>query len=153
MSDIPTIGSTTVFQRVLLDEITLAASTPVAPPVLQANADQIQLAVQDVGHQLIASMIARVPGKIQHAIEYRTVECTSQEPASWWQAFKLSAIGDGNPFFDPAKVRMATRRHRMRVELQHQRHLVWPDAPLQMRRYGEPVIYTMPGEITEARAL
>ena len=29
-------------------------------------------------------------------------------PATWWQHFKLEAIKWGNPFFDPAKVRMNT---------------------------------------------
>lgn len=55
-------------------------------------------------------------------LESQTAMHRERVPATWWDAFKLSAIGDGNPFFDPEKVKYRN------IEL-HTEYRVWATFP------------------------
>lgn len=41
-----------------------------------------------------------------HKADLQTQTATARVPATWWDHFKLEAIKWGNPFFNPAKIRM-----------------------------------------------
>lgn len=70
---------------------------------------------------------------------------TWEEPATWWQSFKLQAIKDGNPFFDPAKIRMVDH-HRVDVQTVRIRAELFPAAAFPDLNFpvefGQPILYT-----------
>lgn len=74
--------------------------------------------------------------------EWSEVEFTT--PASWWQAFKLSAIRDGNPFFDPGKVRYRTETRGVRLSVTWSMRTGFPEMPMEIPNSGRPFHYLKP---------
>lgn len=64
---------------------------------------------------LFATLSAHVLGH-ETGSETFTETLVTEQPESWWQAFKLSAIEWGNPFFDPDKVRIKQTAHTVTVK-------------------------------------
>jgi hypothetical protein len=67
-------------------------------------------AVLDVGEDYFRNQLMyRLTSYVMaHQLEKQTATNSVQVPSSWWQAFKLSAIEDGNPMFRRHKVKMRT---------------------------------------------
>lgn len=106
---------------------------------------QIEQLLDDV----VYSFDALVLGKRQRAQPEKVYFTTTvRVPASWWQAFKLSAIRDGNPFFDPEKVRFADAPVSGHVVINVERDVVWPDSDFTVdamtQHYGTPVVFFEP---------
>jgi hypothetical protein len=115
-----------VFNQVTLDKIRVGVQRRVSPVMLH---DLTVSAREDFfTRDMLLSMEAFVLGKQQRSepeTSTYTVEFT--KPASWWQQFKQSAIRDGNPFFDPAKVRTVKERRQVQAVVTHHRAHVWPE--------------------------
>lgn len=68
----------------------------------------------------------------------RTIVTT--QPSSWWQAFKLSAIESGNPFFAAEKIKYAMTGHRLDVTASATPFTAFPDLPYPVQKaWGAPV--------------
>jgi hypothetical protein len=102
--------------------------------------------IEMVCDEAVYSFEALVLGKRQQSRPERVeFDTTVRVPASWWQAFKLSAIRDGNPFFDIDRVRWAHAPVHGTVVVSAWRTLVWPDMDIPMPQYGHPVeLYDYP---------
>ena len=67
-----------------------------------------------------------------HKAELQTQTVTVKVPATWWQHFKYDAIKWGNPFFNPANVRM----RQIELVTQYQVWETYPDLVLSPTKNG-----------------
>lgn len=61
-------------------------------------------------------------------------------PATWWQAFKLSAIEGGNPFFNPKKIKWTVHRVDFSASIDLRPFTAFPEMPwVPPDSLGKPV--------------
>jgi len=64
-------------------------------------------------------------------IDEQEIVREKKTPKTWWDAFKVSAINDGNPFFNPHKIKYTT----VRVAVELKKYWIFPELPKD--RYPE----------------
>ncbi len=91
----------------------LVASIPISDQMLrESNMDVVTWLRAECAATMVEmrkKLLADPPAEIDAELTYVTHD-PAQYPATWWDAFKLKAISQGNPIFDPQKIKYATTK-------------------------------------------
>lgn len=145
------------FMTIPLEQYRLAVSSQFGQSALEilADAEFRTWVEQDVMGNMMLELVRECLA-YQHEIKptevSEWVELVLEErvPATWWQHFKLSAIRDGNPFFNPKKVKYRTirKKSRQRVEVVFDVLTAFPEWPFKVPKdAGRPYWYSRPNTI------
>jgi len=132
------------FQQFQLEAQTFGAQTRIpASVVASMKFEEVRDLMRD---DLIHSVRGFIYGQSRKG---ETITRTAQvrTPDGWWQHFKECAIRDGNPFFDPAKVRYRYRTATLTVDPAEFRWWPYADLPVP-EHWGAPIRLALPPQIS-----
>ena len=124
----------TKINQSMLEAIQMYGRVYISEQLLEMPFAKIEVALSNE----MAAVCMNIRGYIYgDNIDERTIVRETKVPATWWQAFKLSAIRDGNPFFNHHKIIY----QRVRLVVDMKKYWVFPeiDPSYYPEKLGKPI--------------